>query len=105
MAKNRIDSPDEAVDVFAASDRTMFCIIFLNEARKGTNVKFNWWSLDVKEAPHRQIITTSYITNRFENKVTGHITLPRDWPTGTYRVIIYLNKELEKGIDYRVTDK
>jgi uncharacterized protein (TIGR03067 family) len=79
-------------------------VIELNKAKKGTKVRFIWKALDVAGSRNEEIKTIDYTTNSFENKVRGHLTLPRDWPIGKYRVEVYINESLDKTIDYTMTD-
>jgi hypothetical protein len=34
--------------------------------------------------------------------VHGHLTLPYDWPKGTYEVDVYINGALDKTIKYTI---
>ncbi|HSQ25052.1 MAG TPA: hypothetical protein VLN44_11590, partial [Pyrinomonadaceae bacterium] len=69
---------------------------------KGTKVRFIWQAVDVQGSKNEEIKTIDYTTNSFENKVRGHLTLPKDWPTGKYRVEVYINDALDKTIDYTI---
>lgn len=100
MAKDDDGKPGEETLSFAASDRTVHCVIELNKAKKGTKVRFVWKAVDVAGSRNEEIKTIDYTTNSFENKVRGHLTLPRDWPIGKYRVEVYINDSLDKTIDY-----
>jgi hypothetical protein len=59
-------------------------------------------AIDVQGSRNEEIKTIDYTTNSFENKVRGHLTLPKDWPTGKYRVEVYINDGLDKTIDYTI---
>jgi hypothetical protein len=100
MAKDDDGKPGDETSTFAASDRTVHCVIELNKAKKGTKVRFVWKAVDVAGSRNEEIKTIDYTTNSFENKVRGHLTLPRDWPIGKYRVEVYINDSLDKTIDY-----
>jgi len=102
MAKDNDGKPGEETDSFAPSDRTVHCVIELNKAKKGTKVRFIWKAVDVAGEQNQEIKTIDYTTNSFENKVRGHLTLPRDWPAGKYRVEVYINDSLDKTIDYTI---
>lgn len=102
MAKDDDGKPGVETASFAASDRTVHCVIELNKAKKGTKVRFIWKAVDVQGSRNEEIKTIDYTTNSFENKVRGHLTLPKDWPTGKYRVEVYINDGLDKTIDYTI---
>ena len=102
MAKDDDGKPGDETDSFAAGDRTIHCVIELNKAKKGTKVRFIWKAVDVQGSRNEEIKTIDYTTNSFENKVRGHLTLPKDWPTGKYRVEVFINDDLDKTIDYTI---
>jgi hypothetical protein len=98
MAKDDDGKPGDETDSFAPGDRTIHCVIELNKAKKGTKVRFMWKAVTLNE----DIKTIDYTTNSFENKVRGHLTFPKDWPTGKYRVEVYINDGLDKTVDYTI---
>lgn len=102
MAKDNNGEPGDETDSFAAGDRTVHCVINLNKAKKGTQIKFAWKAVDVEGSKNEEIKTIDYATNSFENKVHAHLTLPKDWPTGKYRVEVFINGDLDKTIDYSI---
>jgi hypothetical protein len=102
MAEDNNGKAGDETSSYAPGDRTVHCIIDLNKAKKGTEVRFIWKAVDVAGSQNEEIKTIDYTTNSFENKVHGHLTLPRDWPTGKYRVEVYINGSLDKTIDYTV---
>ena len=102
MAKDKNGDPGEETTSFAPSDRMIHCVIGLNKAKKGTEVRFIWKIVDVQGSKNEDIKTIDYTTRSFENKVRGHLNLPQDWPTGKYRVEIYINGSLDKTIDYTI---
>jgi len=102
MAKDDNGKPGDKTTSFAAGDRTVHCVIELNKAKKGTQVRFIWKAVDVEGSQNEEIKTIDYTTNSFENKVRGHLTYPKDWPTGKYRVEVYINDSLDKTIDYTI---
>jgi hypothetical protein len=102
MAKDKNGDPGEETTSFAPSDRMIHCVIALNKAKKGTEVRFIWKIVDVEGSKNEDIKTIDYTTKSFENKVHGHLNLPRDWPVGKYRVEVYINGNLDKTIDYTI---
>jgi hypothetical protein len=102
MAKGEDGQPGEETTTFSASDRTIYCLIELNKAKKGTQVRFIWRAVNVAGSRNEEIKTIDYATKSFENKVRGHLTFPKDWPTGQYRVEAYINGGLDKTIDYTI---
>jgi len=85
MAKDENGEPGESTTSFAPDEHTVHCVINLNKAKAGTKVKFTWIGVDVEN-----------------NKVHAHLTRPKDWPKGTYKVEVYINGALDKTITYTV---
>lgn len=102
MAKDDDGKPGETTTTFEPGDRTIHCVADLNKAKKGTEVKFVWKAVDVAGSKNEEIKTIDYTTKSFENKVHGHLTLPYDWPKGTYEVDIYINGALDKMVKYTI---
>ncbi len=103
MAKNNNGRPGEPTMSFMPSDRMIFCVITFNVARAGTKVRFVWKTVEIEGSRNEEIKTVDYVTKPLEDKVQGNLTLPRDWPTGTYKVDIYVNGTFAKTVNYRVS--
>ena len=102
MARDNDGEPGDKTSSYEPTDHTVHCLIDLNKAKKGTEIRFVWKAVDVEGEKNKEIKTTDYTTNSFENKVHGHLKLPYDWPKGTYRVEVYINGNLDKTIDYTI---
>jgi hypothetical protein len=102
MAKDKNGDPGEETTSFAPGDRMIHCVIKLNKAKKGTEVRFLWKIVDVQGSQNEDIKTIDYTTRSFENNVHSNLNLPKDWPTGKYRVEVYINGILDKTIDYTI---
>jgi hypothetical protein len=102
MAKDKNGDPGDTTTTFEPGDRTIHAVAGLNKAKAGTQVKFVWKAVDVVGSKNEEIKTIDYTTKSFENKVHGHLTLPYDWPKGTYQVDIYINGALDKTIKYTI---
>ena len=103
MAKDdgRGDPGDQA-DVFGGNDRTIHCVVKLNEAKSGTKMKFSWWVVDADGTKNEKIRDIDYTTRALENVVHGHLTAPSDWPSGKYKVEVFVNGNLENTVGYTV---
>ncbi len=102
LAKANQDKPGERVTHFAPGDRKIYCVVDLNMAKVDTKVRFIWKAVDVEGADNGEFKTIDYLTKPQEGRVNGHVSLPRDWPKGKYRVEVYINGELGKTIDYTI---
>lgn len=102
MAKDKDGSPGDTTTEFAPSDHTIHCVINLNKAKGGTQIKFVWKAVDVTGIQSGDLTTVEYSTKSFENLVHSHLTRPSDWPTGTYEADVYINGALDKTIKFTV---
>ncbi|MGH9883757.1 MAG: hypothetical protein ACRD6N_20225 [Pyrinomonadaceae bacterium] len=94
--------PGAQADSFGPDDRTIHCVTTLKEAKAGTRLKFSWWTLDAEGSKNEKIKDIDYTTKSLEDVVHSHLTLPRDWPRGKYKVDVYVNDNLDKTIRYGV---
>ncbi|PYS84087.1 MAG: hypothetical protein DMF67_06150 [Acidobacteria bacterium] len=100
MAKSQ---NSDKVDTFSPSDRTVYAIAKLSEAKPGTKVKFTWFAGDVGGYQRNSKIQDFDITTGpRENIVYAHLMLPRDWPAGTYRVETEVNGKADKEVWYEI---
>ena len=102
MAKDNNGEPGDSTNTFAPGDHTVHCLVTLNEAKEGTRLKFAWTIVDAGDSKNEKIKDIEYTTGAKENIVHGHLTAPRDWPTGKYKCEVFVNGNSEKTIDYWV---
>ena len=102
MAKDNNGEPGDSTNTFAPGDHTVHCLVTLNEAKEGTRLKFAWTIVDAGDSKNEKIKDIEYTTGPKENIVHGHLTAPRDWPTGKYKCEVFVNGNSEKTIDYWV---
>jgi hypothetical protein len=100
MAKSQ---DGDKVDSFSPSDRTVYAIAKLSDAKPGTKVTFIWYAGDVQGIQRNsRIKDLDVTTGPRENIVFAHLTAPQDWPTGTYRVETEINGKADKEAWYNV---
>jgi len=102
MSKDNNGEPGDPTTSYEPGDRTVHCVAHLNKAKAGTEVKFVWKAVDVSGVKTGEITTVDYTTKSFENKVHAHLTKPADWPSGSYKVEVYINGALDKTVSYTV---
>ena len=95
-------SPGDETSDFGPGDRTIHCVAKLAKAKAGTKMKFSWFIVDAEGSKNEKIKDIDYTTRALENVVHGHLTLPQDWPSGKYRVEVFVNGNLEKTALYSV---
>ena len=102
MAKNYPAAAADITTSFAATDHVIHCVAELNQAKPGTLVRFVWKTVNVGESRNEAFKTVDYTTKEGESRVHGNLTLPNDWPRGTYKVEIYINNALAKSVNYSI---
>ncbi|MCM3872902.1 MAG: hypothetical protein ND895_19650 [Pyrinomonadaceae bacterium] len=102
MAKDKGGDPGDETNVFSPGDRTIHCVAKLAEAKSGTTMKFSWFIVDGGATKNEKIKDIDYTTGTLENIVHGHLTLPKDWPVGKYKVDVFVNGNLEQTARYSV---
>jgi hypothetical protein len=95
-------SPGDETNLFGPGDRTIHCVAKLAAAKAGTKMKFSWFIVDAGGSKNEKIKDIDYTTRALENIVHGHLTLPQDWPSGKYKVEVFVNDKLEKTAQYSV---
>lgn len=100
MARNYPASPADITTSFAVTDHVIHCIAELSRDQPGTQVRFVWKTVDVGDSQNEAFKTIDYTTKAGESRVHGNLTLPNDWPPGTYKVEIYVNNVLAKSVNY-----
>jgi hypothetical protein len=104
MAKGFKDN--KAVDetkVFSPKDNPFNCVVNLNNPKIDTKVKAVWSVVDAEGTQNQQILDKEVTTENRESVVQFTLSLPRDWPTGKYKVDLYLNNTLDRTLEFSVS--
>jgi hypothetical protein len=102
VAKDDNGDAGESTTTFAPSDRTVHCVVTLNKAKGDTKVKVVWVAVDTEGAKDEELDSLEYSTKLYGERVDGHLTWPRDWPRGRYRVDVYIDGALDKTTNYKI---
>jgi hypothetical protein len=103
MAKdNGRGAPGDRTESFSPEDRTIHCVVKLKKATRGTAMRFSWWIVDADGSKNQKIKDIDYTTKTLENIVHGHLSLPQDWPQGSYKVQVYVNGDLDRTVNYAI---
>lgn len=91
----------QATTVFA-QDQIFYCIVELANAPEDTKLKAVWTAVEVEgEQPNLQINTTE-ATVGTQNVIPFELSLDGLWPTGKYKVDLYLNDVLDRTLEFEV---
>lgn len=103
MAKDDGDGkPGTETETFDPDDRTIHCVTKLKSAQSGTQMRFVWWIVDADGTENKKLKEIEYTTRAVEDVVHGHLTYSKDWPSGKYKVQVYVNGDLDKTAFYSV---
>lgn len=101
MAKDKNGDPGDETNTFKPTDRTVHCLATLRNPKEGTRIKFSWWIVDAPGHKNELVKEIDYTTGN-DKVVHGHLTLPRDWPTGKYKCDVYVDGVLARTVEYYV---
>ena len=87
-----------------ATDNPMHFVIKLSDSAKGTKVHVVLKAVSVSSGDRDTTVgELDYETKALENRVNAQFELPKDWPTGSWRLEVYVNGALDKSRDFQVT--
>jgi serine protease Do len=91
----------QATSTFNPQD-TFFLIVNLANAPDSTVVKAEWTAVSVEGADPNTVLDDVALTSG-DGVLTFDLAKDNLWPAGTYKVDVYLNDELERTLEFRVT--
>lgn len=105
MARNVSGEMLDPVDptmVFGASD-TFHAVTAIEDAPEGTRFRADWYAVDVggAAAPNTFIDGNELVAGETRN-LDFSLSPSTNWPSGTYRVEIYVNDTLDRVIHFNV---
>jgi hypothetical protein len=90
-----------AVTAFRPTDRIFYAAVKLNRVEAGLKVKTVWSAVDTTAGKDIEIARKEF-TGLVLNLIKAQVELPRDWPTGKYKLDIFLNGALGKTAEFLV---
>lgn len=102
---NKDDGSGKAGDVvtsFSPTDHNFYTVVKLNRLDVGLKVKLSWVAVDAAGQTANTVVAEKEFSALVGNEIDGNVSLPNDWPTGKYRLNIYLNDTLAKSVDFTV---
>jgi hypothetical protein len=98
------DDGGTKVKYFRSTEREQHFFAKLNKLERG--VKVVWVFTAVKTAAGNNVkIAEAEASGLVANYVTGNLTLPRDFPIGTYRADLFVGGKLTSSLLYEVRSK
>jgi ABC-type glycerol-3-phosphate transport system substrate-binding protein len=91
----------EAVTSFKPSDRIFYAAIELNRIDTGLKAKIVWTAVETSQGANVEVAQKEF-SSLLANNIKAQVELPNDWPTGKYKLDIYLNGTLAKSAEFSV---
>jgi len=84
-----------------AQDEVFYCVVILANAPDDTTVKASWTAINAEGADPNTFIDETELTSG-SNSLHFELSNTNLWPTGTYKVDLYLNDELDRTLEFEV---
>jgi hypothetical protein len=85
-----------------APDSSFHAVIDVGGPDSATKVKVSWIAVDA-DGQQNQLIDENEVTVTADKpQLDAHLKLPRPWPTGSYKVDVYLNGALDRTVTFSV---
>ena len=86
---------------FAQDELTFYLLVELANAPDDTSLKAVWTAVDTESTEPNFLIDESELTSS-DGTITFNLTNDQLWPTGSYKVDLYLNGELDRTLTFEV---
>jgi len=101
-AKLTSDSEGTAETTKFAQDQVFYCIVTLANAPEDTKIIAIWTAVEVEGEQPNLLIDQAEMTSGNQNVFTFNLTNNGLWPTGKYKVDLYLNDKLDRTLEFEV---
>jgi flagellar basal body-associated protein FliL len=101
-AKMTADSEGTKETTVFSQDQTFYCIVNLANAPEDTKLKAVWTAVEVEGEQPNLLIDQAEMTSGNQNVFTFNLTNNQLWPTGKYKVDLYLNDKLDRTLEFTV---
>ncbi len=101
-AKMTSDSEGTQETTKFAQDQVFYCIVTLANAPEDTKIKAVWTAVEVEGEQPNLLIDQAEMTSGNQNVFTFNLTNNNLWPTGKYKVDLYLNDKLDRTLEFTV---
>lgn len=95
----------KAVDVttsFSPTDNPLHCVVTLNNAPDDTRVKVAWTAVEAGDGEYRDQMIDETELETGSGVLDFTLSNNGEWPTGKYKVDVYLNDELNQSAEFLV---
>jgi hypothetical protein len=94
---------------FKSTDKVMYAVAKVDGTTDAAKVRFVWTAVSVvapgssAEIKDRKIVESTVALDKDNNIATNKYTQDNDFPTGNYKVDVYLNDQLVKTAEFTVS--
>jgi hypothetical protein len=99
MARSVNEQPEKTT-VFP-QDEPFYCIVNLANAPDDTTLSASWYAVDAEGVDNNFLIDEVEFTHG-SGEITFDLANDGLWPMGTYKVDLFLNKELKQSLEFEV---
>lgn len=102
LVKMLPDGKSEKVgSVYHPEDGPFHLYVTVSNAPEDTKVKASWYAVGTN-AGKDELIDETEVTLGNQSQIDFSLSLPRPWPTGKYKVVLFLNAKQDKTVDFEV---
>jgi hypothetical protein len=95
-----------ATSTFAPTDTTIHLVVVVANAPNDTTVRTVWTGVDIpsQNVKDQKLGETTFATKDIGNTINFTLAGPggQSWPSGSYKVDLYLNDKLDRTLTYTV---
>lgn len=89
---------------FTPQDNPLHCVVSLVRASQGTRVKMTWTAVTAGGQQNYKLLDREVELNGKQSTVDAYIQLPDPWPTGSYKVDVYLDGRLDRTLNFTISE-
>ena len=101
-AKMAADNTGTQLTTVFAQDQTFYCIIELANAPEDTKLKAVWTAVEAEGLQPNLLLAQTEVTAGTQNVIPFHLSNNQLWPTGKYKIDLYLNDKLDRTLEFEV---
>lgn len=89
---------------FSPQDNPLHCVVSLVRAGKGTKVKISWIAVEAGGQQNYKLLDRELEMNGQDSTIDAYLTLQQPWPTGSYKIEIYLDGRLARTLFFNISE-
>ncbi len=90
-----------AATTFSPADHIIYAVVQLNRIETGLTARVVWTAVDTSAGQNIEVASKEF-TGLVVNVIQAQVELPQDWPTGKYKLDVYLNGTLANTAEFTI---